>query len=226
METALPNKAERTREAIRKNAMRLFQKKGFEAVTMRDLAAACDLSLGAFYYHYKSKDEVVHEVFIASLDGHVARTKKYLATAPKKLEKVMEWICRDRFAEFADDRSMIKVLSQRLDPSDPISPWSSESREIREKSYALFEDVVEHCLPGLDSKMRRHFARSLWLHHLVLLGYWAFDKSNDSRKTEENMKRAVGLWKALPFALKVPGAKSVFNALLAPFVQLIDSEGA
>lgn len=218
------SKADRTKESIRTTATKIFQKKGFDSVTMRELAEACDLSLGAFYYHYKSKEEVVLEIFNSSLIGHVTRTETYLESAPKKLDKVMEWVCRDRFEEFKNERSMLRVLAQRIDPEDPLSPWHKSSDEIRQQSYLLFEKVVSHCLPNLEPKTNRLLAQALWLHHLVILGYWSFDRSKNDMKTEAILVKASSFWKGLPLALKVPGVKSVLSSLFSPLFQFIDSE--
>lgn len=68
------SKSVRTRGAILAQALLLFEKDGYDAVTMRDLAKACNLSLGAFYYHFKSKNEIVSEIFKNSLSGHIDRT--------------------------------------------------------------------------------------------------------------------------------------------------------
>lgn len=210
-------KSERTKEAILQQALFLFQKDGYEAVTMRDLAKACEISLGAFYYHYKSKEEIVLETFKASLVGHVERTQKFLAShRPMSLEIAMDWICRDRFKEFEPYQAVLRVLVQRLDPHDPVSPWHKSSQPIREQSVLLFEQVLTTCLSSSDAKIKRQLARALWLQHLLILGFWSFDRSPQSKETEKILKQSMRLWKNIPSFIRVPGMKTFLNLVLAP----------
>jgi len=213
-------KSERTREVILQQALFLFQKDGYESVTMRELARACDSSLGAFYYHFKNKEEIVLELFKASLSGHLERTRKYLDAHGPSLENAMTWICRDRFKEFESYRAVLRVLAQRLDPHDPVSPWHNSSLAIREESIALFEEVVAHCMPNLDGKTKRQLARALWLQHLLILGVWSFDRSSNNKDAEAVLKQSMRLWKNLPSLVRVPGMKGFFNLVLAPLERL------
>lgn len=209
-------KSERTKGAIIQQALVLFQKDGYEAVTMRDLAKACDSSLGSFYYHFKNKEEIVLELFKASLSGHIERTQKYIVTHRPSLHATMIWICRDRFSEFESYRAVLRVLVQRLDPHDPVSPWHKSSQPIREQSVALFEDVVFRCVPNLDPKTRRQLARALWLQHLSIVGVWSFDRSSDGKDTEAVLKQSIRLWKSVPSLIRAPGMKTFLNLVLSP----------
>ncbi len=215
-----PKKRDRTKKIILEQALGLFEKKGYEAVTMRDLAKSCDSSLGAFYYHFASKEAIVLELFTASMDGHIERTLKYLEVHKPSLENAMLWICRDRFKEFTPYQTVLRVLVQRLDPQDPVSPWHSSSLPIREKSVLLFEKLVSLSLSNLDAKSRRQVARALWLQHLLILGAWSFDRSTNFKQTEIYLKNSARIWKNLSVWLRVPGIKSLLNLVLAPLERL------
>src|SRR4051812_16540464 len=49
-------KGDLTRERIFTVALNLFREKGFEGTTMREVAAAANMSLGAAYYYFASKE--------------------------------------------------------------------------------------------------------------------------------------------------------------------------
>ena len=44
------------------NSFVLFLQKGYKEVSVNEIAKTCSISKGAFYYHYKSKDELYLEV--------------------------------------------------------------------------------------------------------------------------------------------------------------------
>src|SRR4026208_1037758 len=52
-----------TRERIEKAAIRLFVEKGVAETSVRDIARAVDISEGALYRHFVSKDERLGRVF-------------------------------------------------------------------------------------------------------------------------------------------------------------------
>src|ERR1041384_3568729 len=56
-------KGERTREHLVRTALELFEKKGFERTTLRDIAARAKGSLGLLYRYYPSKDALVVELY-------------------------------------------------------------------------------------------------------------------------------------------------------------------
>lgn len=56
------SKFERTGEGILVAAAKLFQEEGYEASTMRKIAIAANLKAGSFYYHYKSKRDILDEI--------------------------------------------------------------------------------------------------------------------------------------------------------------------
>lgn len=63
-----------TREQIVEAADRLFYEQGFEATSFADIASAVGLSRGNFYYHFKTKDEILDAVIAERL----ANTRKML----------------------------------------------------------------------------------------------------------------------------------------------------
>jgi AcrR family transcriptional regulator len=73
---AVPLVAEREQrppvEAIRAAAFAQFAERGYPVVTVRDIMKACGLTQGALYNHFKSKDELLHDI-IASTQGELER---------------------------------------------------------------------------------------------------------------------------------------------------------
>ena len=53
-------------------AFQQFAERGYPVVTVRDIMKACGLTQGALYNHFKSKDELLHDI-IASTQGELER---------------------------------------------------------------------------------------------------------------------------------------------------------
>ena len=66
-----------TRDHIVEAADRLFYRRGYEHTSFSDIADVVQISRGNFYYHFKSKDEILDAVITARL----ANTREMLAIA-------------------------------------------------------------------------------------------------------------------------------------------------
>lgn len=58
-----------TRQHIVEEADRLFYERGFEATSLADIAAGVRISRGNFYYHFRTKDEILDAVIVRRLDA-------------------------------------------------------------------------------------------------------------------------------------------------------------
>lgn len=54
--------SDETRELIMETALDMFSKKGYAAVSMRDIAAAVGIRASSLYYHFKSKQDIFDAV--------------------------------------------------------------------------------------------------------------------------------------------------------------------
>jgi TetR/AcrR family transcriptional regulator, fatty acid metabolism regulator protein len=56
--------AEETHRKIYNTAFGLMTKKGFDKITIKDISKKAGVSIGTFYHYYKSKDDILHEVYL------------------------------------------------------------------------------------------------------------------------------------------------------------------
>ena len=66
-------KSRQTRALLFQTALRLFREKGFEATTMRDIAAKARTALGAAYYYFPSKEAIVQDYYQSVQDERSLR---------------------------------------------------------------------------------------------------------------------------------------------------------
>lgn len=62
-------------------AARLFRRKGFDATSTRDIAAAVGMHSGSPFYHFKSKLDLLHAVMEEGMRGAITQQAQALATA-------------------------------------------------------------------------------------------------------------------------------------------------
>lgn len=75
------NRPTRTKDSIRAQALRLFAAKGYEAVSMRDIAGAVGVQPGAIYNHFPNKQQLL----FALLSEHMERLAEAWGEAAAEL---------------------------------------------------------------------------------------------------------------------------------------------
>ena len=70
------------RQLIIDSAARLFRTQGFDATSTRDIAAAADMRSGSPFYHFESKNALLHAVVEEGLQRAVASQQQALQQLP------------------------------------------------------------------------------------------------------------------------------------------------
>ena len=84
-------KSEEIRKRIVKTAYALFHTYGYDKVSMREIAASCNVTTGALYHHFKSKHDILKASFLRSLDGDVLQEKYKTTETP--LQDLEDFLC-------------------------------------------------------------------------------------------------------------------------------------
>lgn len=81
-----------TRQQIVVAADRLFYERGFEATSFADIAGVVGLSRGNFYYHFKTKDEILDAVITHRLSKTSAMLDVWEAKAEAPEERIFSFV--------------------------------------------------------------------------------------------------------------------------------------
>jgi AcrR family transcriptional regulator len=87
-------------DAILDATTKLLAAKGFDLITMDDVAEEVGLSKPSLYKHFKSKEDLVTEAMIRLLDGALAYLDELPTEMPpvERLKSLLEWALRVRLA--------------------------------------------------------------------------------------------------------------------------------
>ncbi|MDI6873053.1 TetR family transcriptional regulator [Candidatus Solincola sp.] len=77
----------RTRQRIYKTAIDLFARKGYENVSVDEICRRLGMTKGAFYAHFRSKDQIILEEFM-NMDRHYAVVAESLPVEANSLDKL------------------------------------------------------------------------------------------------------------------------------------------
>lgn len=215
-------RAEDTRRKIYEAAMELFREKGFEPTTMRDIAAKAGVALGGAYYYFSSKDAIVLAFYSEMQASSNAPVLEALA-GHKKLKERIRCILEKRFELLAPNRKFCAALFRHApDSADPLSPFSDETRPIREGAIEHMRIAVEGSDAKVPPDLQPRLPYLLWLYQMALIMFWLYDRSPNQGKTQRLMEKSLGLLVNLLRISSLPLMKPLRKAVL----DLVENEGA
>jgi len=204
-------KRDATRRKLLARALKLFQQRGVEATTMRDIAKAAGLSLGATYYHFPSKDALV----FAFYEDTQTELELVALTARGDLRERLGALFHAKLRQVRPYRKMLASIVPRLiDPGDPVSAFSAPSHEVRARSIQIFERALE--TTKLPRDARALAANALWLGLCAALLLYIHDASPDEARTHGLVDDALDMIvPVLPLLATPPGRMLCDRALAA-----------
>ncbi len=217
---ALTPKAERTRAAIRAAALHSFREQGFDATTMRKVAADAGVSIGNAYYYFPTKTHLVQELYTEIQEAHREAALPQLASATELVERlgIVFRTGLEQLRPFHFDAA--GFLKAMIAPDSPLNPLSAESTPARDITVQLFREAVDGAKNPLPAEFAERAPRFFWLAYLLLSLYWSYDRSPQQRRTGRLLDQALSLLKlALPLT-RIPVLRAPLRSLLDLVVEV------
>ncbi|MGW4892610.1 TetR family transcriptional regulator [Kitasatospora sp. NPDC004240] len=187
------DKSEQTRALILETAMRLFQERGYDKTTMRAIATEAGVSVGNAYYYFAAKEFLIQGFYDRMTYDHAADARIRMAHTRdfgERLEiALVSWLdTAAPYHEFA-----AQFFRTAADPNSSLSPFSNESHPARATAVELFREVLQgsDLAPKLDAELVDLLPDVLWLHLMIVVLYWVFDRTPDTERTREFVRRST-----------------------------------
>jgi AcrR family transcriptional regulator len=181
--------SEDTRQRILETALVQFRDKGFEHATMREIAAAAGLSLGATYYYFDSKEAIVAAYYDHTQRQHRDRAAAAFAAAPGLKQRLLAAYHTKIDVMEGDQRLLRALFRFGGDPDHRLSWFGPASRDQRRLSIEVFEAAIAR--EKLPDDVRAAAPTLLWTLHMGILLYFVYDTSPGHRRTRKLIDAAV-----------------------------------
>ena len=161
-------RAEARRQKVLAAASDLFATKGFEATSMRDIAAAAGLMSGSLYYHFASKEDL----YIAVQDASVSKIFDAVQVAISDVDDPWQRLEAAAVAhcEALLDRSGFRVLVTPIFPPGLDRSVREKLVEQRDRFERMMDKVIA-ALP-LPRDIDRHVFQKHYLGAINWVGVW------------------------------------------------------
>jgi AcrR family transcriptional regulator len=218
--TELGPKAARTRTAIIEAALRLFRENGYEATTMRAIAAEAGVSVGNAYYYFASKEHLIQAFYDRSQEEHAAAARPALEhetdLQARMLAVTDAWLkVMEPYRAFAGT-----FFKNAAEPTSPLSPFSSESTAAREAAIDLWRQVIDGSDTKIPKALRTDLPELLWLYFMGIILYWVHDPTPKATRTRTLTDRTIPIVVKGIGLVRIPGLRSTLNDLLNLIAEL------
>ena len=202
-------KSETTRRHLLERALVLFRDRGVDATTMRDIAKAAGLSLGAAYYYFPSKEALV----FAYYEQNQAVMEQLAESASGTLRERLGVLIHGKLRSIHEHRHMLGTIVQRLiDPGDPLSAFSAQSRAVRDRAISIIEKPLRD--EGLPDEVARVGAHALWLFMLAMMLLYIKDDSPKQKRTHGLVDDALDMLVPMLPLLSTPMGRGIVERIV------------
>jgi AcrR family transcriptional regulator len=208
-------KSEETRDRILEAALALFREQGFDRATMRDIAAQAGVATGAAYYYYASKDAIVMDFYERSCSAMQVDAVHAFQEA-KGLQERLRLCIAAKLEYFAPNRGVLRALLRNgADPKHPLSPFSVETKAIRDADISLFARLLDDCGVRIPRDLEPHLPGVLWFFQMGVILFWVVDESPGQARTarllEVSTKNVAALIRLSSLPLMRPVRKTAIE---------------
>jgi AcrR family transcriptional regulator len=192
------------RERLFEKAVELIAAKGYEAATLRELAAAAQVSPALLYKYFPSKRAVLLELYERLSAEHASRCE---VMRPGRWRDRFLFALRTSLAVLEPSRKTIVALTPVLagDPDEGV--FSRRLSGSRLRVQAAFVLAVVGASDSPARPLADALGRLLYLLHMAVLLFWLLDKSLKQRATAGIIALIAGLLPVASLSLRLPATR-------------------
>lgn len=129
-----------TKETIFKTAARLFAKKGYNGVSMREISEMSNVSKPTIYYYFGSKDGIYEQLMDTGID-HIQHMLEEVSEMPISAKEKLTQITKRVFKETGENPDYIKLFISMSQASGD-SAVSDKCRRHVEETSELVKQII------------------------------------------------------------------------------------
>lgn len=112
------------RQRILNESTRLFVRRGYDGVSIRDIAKACQMTKAALYYHFEDKEHLLAAVLVSGLET-LGRLVEDVLSQEQGTRARLHRLVQDLFTRLpAEQRALIRLAIQEVGKIRP--EWREE----------------------------------------------------------------------------------------------------
>jgi len=200
--TTKPGKRAQQKEAVQSRivdaALALFQSKGFDQTTTRQIAQKAKLAEGTIFNYFETKEDIALHFFELEVDHAIntVRTTARLKRAP--LEEKLFALVEAQLEFLAPYEKFIgAAFVHALRPTSRIA-FSIRALDLRNRYLAFVQELIDDSDSVPAGSFLTLAAPSVfWIYYVGMLLYWLNDTSKGKQHTLALLDRSLNLGVAM-----------------------------
>ncbi|MBT2530928.1 TetR/AcrR family transcriptional regulator [Arthrobacter sp. ISL-48] len=140
--------AQRNRDKIVEVARAFFRAKGFDAVSMDEVAKGAEVGPGTLYRHFPTKESLYDAVLESWAEKVNAAVDRALSLNGSAREQLMTWLT-DYAAMLTENKGAAARITAAL--GDPGSPFAGKCRTYVNANQRLIDGLDSALRPGVEA---------------------------------------------------------------------------
>ena len=178
---------ERTRQRLLAEAQRLFRERGYAATSLEQIAEAAEVTKGAIYGHFASKEDLLLTVIEAGRDttpDYVTMLNDRSRPLRERLAEFSRAVATEDPGDAAELAMFLEFFAALLRAPDALQRYSSGlERQIQELADADSDEPVAGTTP----------VQAWAIGHALVVGLQIYQRLAPGLVTPELFERALGL---------------------------------
>jgi AcrR family transcriptional regulator len=167
-------RSEETKKMILNAARKLFSKKGYDAVTMREIAKEAGCSHTTIYLYFKDKEQLLYQLSMPTLHALHQQLQQIASINMLPAEDKLKKVSREYILFGLNNRNMydifINAKSSRVDEDEP----ELEINKLRVKMFGVLMQVIQECLSIEKNDQLLAFTRIFFYNLNGILGTYSY----------------------------------------------------
>ncbi len=176
-----------TREDLLKMSVPLFARRGYEAVSMREIATAVGIQAPALYYHFPDKQSLYMAVMDCAFQDRFRRHIAFLTGEGRAFLRLKRFVAA-LIKDLTDDSDLVLLLQRERIDGDEARLKLLVDQVFAEPMLALTA-LIRELAPDRDATLVAMSVTGMVLHHLEsrptahLIPGWKPEPAASSRRT-------------------------------------------
>jgi AcrR family transcriptional regulator len=197
-----PSRRARNKEAVHQRiitaALQLFESRGFDATTTKEIARRARVAEGTVFNYFETKEDIALHFFEQEVDHAISavRANRRLRKAP--LEERLFALVQSQIEFLAPYERFIGAAFVRALRPDSKLAFSTEALALRTRYVAFVQELIDESLPRQRSQPLGWVApQAFWIFYLGVLLYWLHDSSTGKQSTLAFLDRSLKIGAAI-----------------------------
>jgi AcrR family transcriptional regulator len=190
---------EATRQRIVTEALALFQSKGFDATTTKEIARKAGIAEGTVFNYFPTKEDIALHFFEQEVDHAIDEVRSNTRLRKAPLDEKLFALVQSQLDYLAPYENFIGAsLIHALRPSSKLGPFSLQMQAMRLRYITFVQELVDESLPkNRTSALSVWGPQAFWIYYLGALLYWLHDSSPAKQRTLAFLDRSLKMGVAM-----------------------------